>query len=777
MTTKVVKIHGISNSEMPMSVERIFAPLTIVQGIDTTVKTTTTVENFLNTLQRTDDEAMAKRNHVRTLAKEKPAEYKKLKSAKNGSLNGFIPGHFSKRDDKSCSQYLPLLVFDIDGVASLEDTLSIIGDAANSPYIFAAFPSPSGLGCRILVWTNATVQTHKKLYQAVINHLSAILEIPTDKDLRKQLKSQNLSDAEIRKQIKQTPHIDSSTSNISRHFYYTPVGKHLYLNENSKTFIISDIKSNTVKPNHISEILPNVKFQLLERIAQQRGKGRNCTTFDIACMFFENGISETDTLSYCLNFEELHTSDKFDRTEIERTVKSAFKTVSDKNAFGKYNDDQLIHYAETILGETVVFSIVGQPSIQKRTKKTVNRKPKEETKLGDKIPKIIILENYLKERYDFRYNNLSNVMEAKGKSDLEFEEMDENKLIVDIYKQGINGFRPQLEALLGSRCMVEEFDPVLAYCKTLSKWKQGDKDYIADLASYVETDDKEWFTTQLKKMLVRTLACSLKLIPFNKQCFTLYGKQNDGKSTFIRFLCPDALKNYFTEDIDFQSKDGRIALATNFLINLDELDSLQFKEVALVKKFITTTKVKVRVPFAKRAKTMTRRVSFFATTNEPEFLRDATGNVRWLIMKINGIKHDFGGKNGYQHNIDIDLVYSQAYALLQSGFDYQLTNEEIKKSEANNGNYQIRTPEMDLVSEYFMPSEAKDGEFVTATFIANEIQTRTALKLSPRKVGKALQFLKFKRANSRIEGFKTPRKGYYVKKLYDVDRTSIIEKK
>ena len=59
--TKLPKILDISNSEMPKSVERMSAPLTIVQGIDTTVKTTTTVEKFLKTLQRTDEEAMAKR--------------------------------------------------------------------------------------------------------------------------------------------------------------------------------------------------------------------------------------------------------------------------------------------------------------------------------------------------------------------------------------------------------------------------------------------------------------------------------------------------------------------------------------------------------------------------------------------------------------------------------------------------------------------------------------------------------------------------------------------
>jgi len=772
--TKLPKILDISNSEMPKSVERMSAPLTIVQGIDTTVKTTTTVENFLKTLQRTDEEAMAKRDHVRTLAKEKPTEYKKLKSDKNGSLNGFIPGRFSKRDDKSCTQYLSLLVFDIDGVASLDDTLSIIGDAANSSYIFVALPSPSGLGCRFLVWTNATVQTHKKLYQAAINHLSAILEIPTDKDLRKQLKSQNLSDADIRKQIKNTPHIDSSTSNISRHFYYTPVGDELYLKLDSKTFIVSKVKSDTIKPNHISEILPTVKKQLLERIAQQRGKGRNCTVFDIACMFFENGMSEGDTLSYCLKFEELHTSDSFDTNEIERTVKSAFKTISDKSAFGKYDDVQLIHYAKTVLDETIVFSIVGRPSTSKhkpKQQKQTSKKTKEELKLGDKIPKIIILENFIKGRYDFRYNNLSNTVEYKSKSDKEFVELEENTLILDIYRQGINGFRPQLEALLGSRCLVEEFDPILNYCKQLPKWKEGDTDYIAKLAEYVDTDDTEWFTIQLKKMLVRTLACALKQIPFNKQCFTLYGKQNDGKSTFVRFLCPSRLRDYYTEDIDFQSKDGRIALASNFLINLDELDSLQFKEVALVKKFITTTNIKVRVPFAKKATTMIRRTSFFATTNETEFLRDTTGNVRWLVMRVKGIKHDFGGQSGYEQNIDIDLVYSQAYALLQSGFEYQLTKEELEKSEENNRSHQVQTPEMDLIQTYFEPSDKGSGEFVTTTFIANEIQTRTAIKLSPKKTGHALRFLKFKQVSGRLKDRKLPCKGYYIKKLYDVDRT------
>ena len=137
-------------------------------------------------------------------------------------------------------------------------------------------------------------------------------------------------------------------------------------------------------------------------------------------------------------------------------------------------------------------------------------------------------------------------------------------------------------------------------------------------------------------MLVRSIACALLEYVFNKQVFVLVGAgQNTGKSTFCRWLCPPFLSDYITEYIN-TDKDGLIVLATNFLINMDELATLSKTEINSLKSLISKDKINVRLPFARRTSVHPRRANFIGSTNNDEFLTDETGSVRWLCFEIEG---------------------------------------------------------------------------------------------------------------------------------------------
>lgn len=267
-------------------------------------------------------------------------------------------------------------------------------------------------------------------------------------------------------------------------------------------------------------------------------------------------------------------------------------------------------------------------------------------------------------------------------------------------------------------------------------------------------------------MLVRSVACAIGEAKFNKQCFVLYGKQNDGKTSFLRFLCPPALRDYYKENIDFENKDGRIALGENFLINLDELSSLSKQDTNKFKAYLTEERVKIRRPYAERETQIRRRASFLGSTNQNEFLTDVTGNVRWLVFETESINHDSGGPNGYSANVDINTVWAQAYALLKSGFRYELTREELIRSEGNNRQHQRTTAEIDLINHYFQPSEkgVAKAEFLTATEITRRLNilTEGKVRLNDNNVGKALTLLGYQQVSARRIAGMFPVKGYWV---------------
>lgn len=366
------------------------------------------------------------------------------------------------------------------------------------------------------------------------------------------------------------------------------------------------------------------------------------------------------------------------------------------------------------------------------------------------------IRKYLYEKYEIRYEIVGNdyYISERGKDD--FKKVSMTDIEIELYEEGFTKFRELLEAVLLSD-IVERQDIFLDYFfNRLPEWLPGKPDYIGQLCGYVDTSDNALFRHHLQKHLIRSIACALTYIPFNKHCLVFYGKQNDGKSSLVRFLCPQPLPLKDGFDLQ-QGKDARFALAQNFIINIDEMQALQKADIDKVKQYITTERVKDRIPYARKETVFWRRCSFYGTTNNEEILTDTTGNVRFIVMEISGIRHDNGGEKGYSMNIDIDNVYAQAFYhfIMQQPRDYQLNPEEIAALEGINKRFMVTTNEMDMLCKYFSPCGRGDAgcEFMTNGEIRALLEEWGGLRLSERKLGQALRFYGFERVAKRIYGY------------------------
>ena len=183
------------------------------------------------------------------------------------------------------------------------------------------------------------------------------------------------------------------------------------------------------------------------------------------------------------------------------------------------------------------------------------------------------LEKLLKHlnKFDICINTVSNVLEWANKGESDFEELNENDLLLALRKAGMKGIKNDLITYIGSS-EVKDYDPFQNYFENLPTWN-GETDHIKKLASYIKTDDQDFFNEMFKKHLIRCIACSLDKHVFNKQCFTMIANQDDGKSTFVRYLVPSKMYHYYKDGINFDGKDADIAVTENFIINLDEVDS------------------------------------------------------------------------------------------------------------------------------------------------------------------------------------------------------------
>ena len=386
-----------------------------------------------------------------------------------------------------------------------------------------------------------------------------------------------------------------------------------------------------------------------------------------------------------------------------------------------------------------------------------------ETKESEKRKSFPIVEvqQVLKDWYDLRFNEITGVVEGRKKDEDAFKILNENNLYIQLLSNGYRISFSNLCALLNSE-FVQSYNPFKEYFGSLPPWTSDNPDYIEALANHVIAIDQSQFNQQFKKMMVRTIACAIDDRIFNKHAFILVGgEQNTGKSTFCRYLLPDGLKNYFTESIP-NDKDGLISLCENFIINLDELSTLSKFELNHLKSMFSKDSVRIRHPFARKSQTDPRRASFVGSTNEDTFLTDTTGSVRWLCFEI--VKIEW-----FYKSIPIDMAWSQAYALYKSGFDFQLTPDELKENSARNLQFQQIPTEYDYIQKYVSPgNEMENGKFQTPTEIKDHLLSMSDFKAdlkSSEKIGKTLIQLGYKRVSKRVEGKEFPLWGYFVKYL------------
>lgn len=378
------------------------------------------------------------------------------------------------------------------------------------------------------------------------------------------------------------------------------------------------------------------------------------------------------------------------------------------------------------------------------------------------------VENYIKHKYKLRYNEVSNEVEYKKKdSDDVFQVLNSSTIYRELEHNGYKISIANLEAILRSD-YVPIHNPLTEYFKKLPEWSITNEDWIEKLANYIIANDQKRFNYHFKKALVRTVAGIMKPGFFNKHAFIIVGQeQNTGKTTFIRFLCPDELMEYFTENISTTDKDGLISLSENFLINLDELAMLGKADINKLKSMFSMSRVKVRHPFGKKAQATPRRASFFGSTNEDDFLIDSTGSVRWLCLEIKGINFDYSSPG----MIDINMVWAQAYSLYKNNnFIYQLTKSDLVENEVVNQKFRKSTAEYDLLLSNYVPGNesVNDGFYTASQFMERLSEKSTFFKLTPERVGKALVALGFSKKQKRMD-HPYPEYGYYFKYRIDFE--------
>lgn len=238
---------------------------------------------------------------------------------------------------------------------------------------------------------------------------------------------------------------------------------------------------------------------------------------------------------------------------------------------------------------------------------------------------------------------------------------------------GITG-REKLDHALLIVSAQNKINDVRHYLQGL-KW-DGVKRLDTLLSDYLGAEDNEYTRAVMRKALCAAVARAIiGGVKFDYMpIFT--GPQGIGKSTFLAILG----REWFSDSLTtFEGKEAAELIQGTWLNEVGELSAFTKQETQVIKQFLSKTHDIYRAAYGRRTDKYPRRCVFFGTSNDSEFLKDATGNRRFWPVDV-GL---YSAKKSVWEELprETNQIWAEAYMYWQLGEPLYLSKEIEKMAE------------------------------------------------------------------------------------------------
>ena len=318
------------------------------------------------------------------------------------------------------------------------------------------------------------------------------------------------------------------------------------------------------------------------------------------------------------------------------------------------------------------------------------------------------LSGFLAERYEFRFNVLTEATEFRCLSDGEngtfrpATERDLNAICLEAHRHGIDCWDRDVARMVHS-ANVREYHPFRLYFQRLPAWDGRDR--LHDLAARV-SDSPLWIQAFHRWMLglaAQWAGLSDGLHAHSTAPLLVSDEQGLGKSTFCRALLPPELQAYYTDNVDLARPDKVERQLTEMgLLNLDEFDRIPEKKHPLLKNLMQLSALNLRKAYRRHSQALPRIASFIGTSNSRELLSDPSGSRRFICVLV---KHPIDSTG-----IDHAQIYAQLKAELENGERYWFSHGEENALRLHNAAFYRIYPAGEVLRRYYRA--AQPGEKV-----------------------------------------------------------------
>lgn len=150
----------------------------------------------------------------------------------------------------------------------------------------------------------------------------------------------------------------------------------------------------------------------------------------------------------------------------------------------------------------------------------------------------------------------------------------------------------------------------------------------------------------------------------------LVGPQGVGKSSLAIALS----RGWFTDSLtSLSGKDAYESLRGAWIIELAELAAAKRSEIETIKNFVTKQEDMYRPAYGRHTVVYPRQCVFYGTTNDPEFLKDRSGNRRFWPIEVEGF--DRGRLTGLRE--EVDQLWAEAVVRYKAGESLWMDTDEL----------------------------------------------------------------------------------------------------
>lgn len=293
---------------------------------------------------------------------------------------------------------------------------------------------------------------------------------------------------------------------------------------------------------------------------------------------------------------------------------------------------------------------------------------------------------------------------------LPWDERDEKRRWKDVDDAGFYRYMELFYGLTGREKMdnallivsaQNRINDVKRYLQGLS-W-DGTKRLDTLLADYLGAEDNPYTRAVMRKSLCAAVARAVVGGVKYDYMPIFVGPQGIGKSTFLSILGGAWFSDSLTT---FEGKEAAELIQGTWINEIGELTAFTKQETQVIKQFLSKTHDIYRAAYGRRTDKYSRRCVFFGTSNDTEFLKDATGNRRFWPVDV-GV---YPAKRSVWDElpVEVDQIWAEAYTYWQFGEQLFLSKEVEELAEAAQESHRESSGKEGLIRD-FLEKEVPDN--------------------------------------------------------------------